>query len=134
MIFKVSQQWNNNGYYVICCEKQGGNTYFIWKDGTVNYNSTGYLEADCNFDKAPGYWSTRKEAEIFLVGWKVLNPTPKPDLSQVDYGPEYELGTLYKDFVGTTYQYVKLDFGITARDSNQKSYNYIQYRWFCVIL
>ena len=153
MIFKV-KNWTaydkDNPHYVICCEKPEYsilkmqrfnilifgrsciNTYFIWKDGTVHHNSTGWIADDCNYGKTLGFWVTQKEAEIFLAGWKVLNPTPKPDLSAVDYEPEYELGTLYKDSVGITFQYVKLDFGVTARDSNQKKYNYIQYRWFCM--
>ena len=137
MKFKVSQ-WNNNGYYVICCEKSGCNTHFIWKDGTVHLNSTGYLGANSNFDLAKGYWSTQKEAEIFLAGWQTLNPPPPPKLNQVDYEPEYELGTLYKDSVGMTYKYIKLDFGVTARIgsaySEPKDVSYIQYRWFCVKL
>lgn len=130
MIFKVINWTNSDGnhHYVICCEKPKGNTYFIWKDGTVNHNSTGYLEVNFDFDHAAGYWSTQKEAEIFLAGWKALNTLPKPDLSQVDYEPEYELGTRYVQYINgirTVYRYVKLDFGVTAEDSNQKTYNYI---------
>lgn len=132
MKFKISQ-WNNNGYYVICCEKSGCNTHFIWKDGTVHLNSTGYLEANSNFDLAKGYWSTQKEAEIFLAGWQVLNPLPKPDLSQVDYEPEYELGTRWMDAGRRTYRYYKLDGGVIGTDSHSLvTFHRIEYRWIRV--
>lgn len=131
MKFKVRKIYGTGLYYI----RHKSKCNCLWKDGLV-HTAEDYRDGKVNGEgvNGPSYWSTRKEAEIFLAGWLVLNPTSPPDLSKVDYEPEYELGTLYKDSVGITFQYVKLDFGITARDSNQKTYNYIQYRWFCVKL
>ena len=103
MKFKISQ-WNNNGYYVICCEKSGCNTHFIWKDGTVHLNSTGYIKANFSFDLAKGYWSTKKEAEIFFAGWL---SSQQIDTNRFTKEQEYPLGMRYKDIYGVTWTYYR---------------------------
>lgn len=135
MIFKV-KAGPHGGYFI-----GGGNCNYVHKDGKIVWNSTGYLDAGMPDDISlcTGYWKTHKEAEIFLAGWQVLNPLPKPDLSQVDYEPEYELGTRFITAKRRVYRYCKLDFGIVGQvDSDSQNWvetiNYIQYRWFCVKL
>jgi hypothetical protein len=51
-------------YYVIL---KGKNSYYLWKDGTLNKGSTGYKGG--SYEIALGYWSTRSEAEQFLANY-----------------------------------------------------------------
>ncbi len=129
MKFKV-REWSSQGHFAICCEKPKYNTYFIWKDGTVHHNSTGWAKAEQDFDKTAGFWATQKEAEIFLAGWLLLKrdfqglynlereiATPKKDkgffwiqtsninIGRVDKEQQYPLGMRYKDIYGMTWTY-----------------------------
>ena len=127
MIFKVQEQtfvtYSPKIQYYI---KAGSDNYLL-KDGTIAMNASN------------GWWHTRKEAEIFLAGWRALYLPPTPKLNQVDFEPEYKLGTRhiqYIDGIRTIHRYCKLDFGITARVgsaySKPKDISYVQYRWFCM--
>ena len=61
------------------------------------------------------------------------NLTSKPNMVQVDYEPQFELGTRYIEYIDGirhVYRYVKLDAGIVGTDvkTNEELRN-IQYRW-----
>lgn len=56
--------------------------------------------------------------------------TPKPNMTQVDYEPQFELGTRYIDSIGHVYRYCKLDAGVVGitNEMNEELRN-ICYRW-----
>ncbi len=68
MKFKINVYNSKICYFSISDNTKGGNI-FLWKDGTLNYGSTGYKKAGDSYDKALGYWKTKQEAEQFLKNW-----------------------------------------------------------------
>ena len=94
--FKVRKISNNKEHYYIS-NKDG---ILVLKNGNISA-----VSFHC-------YWESKKEAEIFLAGWEVLNPLPKPELDRIDFEPEYELGTRYVDASGRVYKYYKFDDGV----------------------
>lgn len=61
------------------------------------------------------------------------NLTPKPIMAQVDYVPQFELGTRYIEYINGirhVYRYIKLDAGVIGTDTKTgEELRSIQYRW-----
>lgn len=66
-------------YYIYCDIYE--QAVYLWKDGTFN-GSTGYGAVPYGASEeavaaayvaAPGFWTSREEAEIFLVQWQADN-------------------------------------------------------------
>ena len=93
--FKVQKIPNDKEHYYIANE----DGVLVLKNGNV---SMSFFHC---------YWESRKEAEIFLAGWQVLNPPPPVNLNQVDQKPEYELGTKHIQYINgirVVHKYCKL--------------------------
>lgn len=71
--FKVDV-WASNGCHAIFVDYLGNDVLFLWKDGTIHHNSTGWIKAGRpdEHSLAPGFWKTEREAAIFLAGWRSL--------------------------------------------------------------
>jgi len=59
--------------YTIYAEDGPEDGYFLWKDGTIHLNSTGYAEAGEVFEDSLGYFATEEEAERVLLAYKCDN-------------------------------------------------------------
>lgn len=65
MEFKVKHNVGY-GWYI-----GSGNCDYVWNDLVVHNASLGYLDNDCNVEKAPGYYTTKAEAERYLRAYEV---------------------------------------------------------------
>lgn len=134
-VFEI-QKWDEEMYRI--GRKNSYGREYLQHDGTIKYRNA--------------WWTTKKEAEIFLAGWLLLNrnfqglykleqeiaipekPKLETNVDQIDYEPQYELGTRLVTNSGTRYQYGALDFGINYTDDMGRIYKCIQYKWFCTKL
>lgn len=58
------------------------------------------------------------------------NLTPIPDVTQVDYEPQFELGTRFCLANGSLFRYVKVDAGVVGTDAETgKELRNIHHRW-----